>query len=626
MNTTRRIKTYCIALLLLFVCSGIAHADGFSVSLKNGDLDGDNEITTSDLSIVICNLREMGTEAFSGTRTEAPETGPYITGTVNLDAWASEDWCAQQEVEVRAQPTNDNTIYYWKKFTSGTAFQMYLPSSGTYNVQARRCHWLRADTTASTGGNPFTLTLKNGDVDMDNEVSIIDESIVIYNLREMGDTRFDEELTRASETGSYELHGEIQLADLVGYREEAADILIEAQLQSAPTSTVYQKIVQYPANATGYVPVTINVPNRGTYIVQVKGDHWLRAQATAGTIIYVNKATGSNSNSGRSWDAAKQTVAAGLNAAVSGEEVWVAANTYTERITLKEGVKLYGGFSGTEVARSQRSWTANPTILDGSAGGTVVTSPSGVTSAACIDGFTIRNGSASNGGGIVCTSSSPTIENDTVTGNSASYGGGIYCSASSSPMVKNNTITGNSASNGGGIYCTTASAAIENNIIHDNSAENGCGGGLYALDSTLAIAGNVFMKNKADSGGAIYSTNTGGQIANNTAISNLAGSGNGGGIYVNSGSPTLSNNIIICNTGHGIYHATGSLTFQKNDVWGNTGYSYSWLTTTPFTPPGTDLEPVDPAISNIEWNDWHIAETSPCVNQGASVSASPILT
>ena len=71
---------------------------------------------------------------------------------------------------------------------------------------------------------------------------------------------------------------------------------------------------------------------------------------------------------------AKRTVQAGIDAAAAvGGEVWVAAGTYQERITLRTCAHVYGGFAGTETQRSQRNWSANLTILDGNQAGSVVT-------------------------------------------------------------------------------------------------------------------------------------------------------------------------------------------------------------------------------------------------------------
>lgn len=302
------------------------------------------------------------------------------------------------------------------------------------------------------------------------------------------------------------------------------------------------------------------------------------AQVLGGT-IYV-KSTGNDFNDGSSWELAKQTVGASLTAATSGDEVWVAAGTYNERITLKAGVALYGGFAGTETALAQRSWQTNVTILDGQAGGAVVTSPSGATATTQIDGFTLRNGtgtgsgSSRNGGGIYCRTSSPTIRNNTITGNTARNGGGIYCRTSSpiitnniisanvssydgggiycydssAPTISNNTISGNSATyHGGGIYCNYSSPAVSNNTISGNSA-NSDGGGIYCyFSSNPNLSNNRISANSADYGGGIYCDSSSPVIDNNKISANIA-SFSGGGIYCfSSSAPTISNNLITSN-------------------------------------------------------------------------------
>ena len=58
--------------------------------------------------------------------------------------------------------------------------------------------------------------------------------------------------------------------------------------------------------------------------------------------------TGNDANSGQTWPTAKRTVQAGLDAASSGDQVWVAAGTYVENVWLDDDMQLYGGFAGTE--------------------------------------------------------------------------------------------------------------------------------------------------------------------------------------------------------------------------------------------------------------------------------------
>jgi len=128
------------------------------------------------------------------------------------------------------------------------------------------------------------------------------------------------------------------------------------------------------------------------------------------------KTNGSDALSGANWPMAKQTVAAALSVASTNDEVWIAAGRYPERIIMKPGVALYGGFAGVETARDQRNWTTNRCILDGSSEGRVVN----ITNAGPgtrIDGMVITGGLGIHGGGIAMVGSGPVIANNTVTGN-----------------------------------------------------------------------------------------------------------------------------------------------------------------------------------------------------------------
>jgi hypothetical protein len=129
---------------------------------------------------------------------------------------------------------------------------------------------------------------------------------------------------------------------------------------------------------------------------------------------FVNVGLSTGANNGTSWADAFQGVdgiQAGLTAAVSGDEVWVAQGLYkptatltrTIAINLKAGVSIYGGFAGTETALAQRDFVANVTILSGDLAGndgsSVFTDNSihvlnGVSApaSAVIDGFTVTGG------------------------------------------------------------------------------------------------------------------------------------------------------------------------------------------------------------------------------------------
>jgi len=343
-------------------------------------------------------------------------------------------------------------------------------------------------------------------------------------------------------------------------------------------------------------------------------------------VVYVNKnATGANN--GNSWADAYTIIQAGIDDAdIANEEVWVAKETYYEAIVMKSGVKLYGGFNGTETLRDQRNWTTNVTKIDGSTarGGLPayhVVIMNSITNS-IIDGFTITGGNANGGGtnyyggGIFCYNLNDTnlITNNTITGNSAKYGGGIDCYESSSPDITNNTISGNSANDyGGGILCDASSSpAITNNTISGNSVAY-YGGGISCYSSSPAITNNTISGNSANSGGGIFcDTSSSPAITNNTisgnsvayygggiscwdnsspAITNNTISGNsagygGGGIYCySSSSPKIRNTIFYNNNKYDIYEydTSSDPIVSYNDFYGNTDGIYYDEGTTPYT-------------------------------------------
>jgi hypothetical protein len=126
-----------------------------------------------------------------------------------------------------------------------------------------------------------------------------------------------------------------------------------------------------------------------------------------GKVIYVNQnAVSSNppiTRDGSSWEKAFLTIGEAITVSKAtdttsdvdnpdfmvSDEIWVAAGTYNERVTLKSGSGLYGGFSGIETQRTLRNWAINRTIIDGSSSGTVITIPSGAPDFTEVSGFYI---------------------------------------------------------------------------------------------------------------------------------------------------------------------------------------------------------------------------------------------
>ena len=172
----------------------------------------------------------------------------------------------------------------------------------------------------------------------------------------------------------------------------------------------------------------------------------------------------------------------GINAAGTDDTVMVAAGTYAENITVNSahnGLTLQG--EGAAV-----------TIIDGGGSGTVVhlnNFDGGVLS-----GFTIRNGSAGDGGGINCESSDSTITSNIITGNAADLnGGGVYVDGGS-PTIINNVLTDNTAYFGAAFYMNAASPTFANNTIYNNTAES-CGGALYGAESVFTMVNSLLWNN-----------------------------------------------------------------------------------------------------------------------------------
>ena len=143
----------------------------------------------------------------------------------------------------------------------------------------------------------------------------------------------------------------------------------------------------------------------------------IQALYLEGKRFYVNQnATGSNN--GTSWANAYTDINGPLSFATPTNEIWVAAGTYKPNGTARtssfgfyKGMKLYGGFDGTETLFSQRKPKINTTILSGDINGddnaTItdaettrqdnayhVLSVVGNVQDLIVDGFTISGGNA----------------------------------------------------------------------------------------------------------------------------------------------------------------------------------------------------------------------------------------
>ncbi|MCP4693016.1 MAG: hypothetical protein GY859_33550, partial [Desulfobacterales bacterium] len=352
----------------------------------------------------------------------------------------------------------------------------------------------------------------------------------------------------------------------------------------------------------------------------------------AGNVIHV-AADASGADNGGSWADAYTDLQDALTEAVSGDEIRVAAGTYTPSVEvggsgvrhrafqMKNGVAIYGGFNGSEADIDERDWVNNVTILSGDIGTSGDNSDNtyhvffhpahmGLDETAVLDGFTITGGNANGdsspavGGGMFNRGASPTLANIVFSENlAANGGGGMENETASSPSLthctftQNETTSGggggmrndkssptlsdcdfsqNSAPYGGGIFNTASAPALTRCTFSDNQAVSQGGGGMRnAKSSSPILADCAFTGNTAPYGGAIRNDASSPILAGCTFTGNLAASGGGGMDNGSNSSPSLTRCDFTLNRttkggGGGMRNDNASPTLSRCDFTQNT--------------------------------------------------------
>ncbi len=285
-------------------------------------------------------------------------------------------------------------------------------------------------------------------------------------------------------------------------------------------------------------------------------------------VWYVDKDNVSGKEDGTSWETAFTTIQAAIDAghADGGGEVWVAEGIFysggvnTAMVSMKENVHIYGGFSGVETERGERDFSQFETIIDGKGMQRCVLGANSST----LDGFLIRDGISSfGGGGMLNFASSPMVNNCVFLSNSSRvHGGGIYNSGSS-PTLTNCVFIDNSALDGGGMNNTSGSFPTLKECTFINNSASRIGGGMSNSSSSPTSMNCVFEGNSGESGGGMSNGNLSSPTLLNCTFTDNSTSEFGGGMFNDYlSSPTLTNCIFTGNSatdgGGGMYNDKSS--------------------------------------------------------------------
>jgi serine protease len=298
------------------------------------------------------------------------------------------------------------------------------------------------------------------------------------------------------------------------------------------------------------------------------------------------------------------TIQAAIDAAVTGDSVLVAPGLYDENLNTGGKALLLRGESGPTV-----------TIVDGGRRSHVLRIDGG----GIVEGFTLRNGQAQDGGGIYVTGSEHVvIRNNHIEGNRAGYfvdsgdGGGVIIRFTASVIVESNMISNNYAGDsGGGIYSIYDGTVIRGNLIAGNACHVGGGG---AWISRATVTDNLILNNTADSfagglrasGFAIVESNTVVGNSNDNAYVHAAGIQAAGGAVVR-------RNIVAHNHGRSSSGAGISCEFAEmycNDSWENDNMDYVVDASCDTT--GLRNFSFDPQFCNENSGDFRISALSRC--------------
>ena len=245
------------------------------------------------------------------------------------------------------------------------------------------------------------------------------------------------------------------------------------------------------------------------------------------------KPGGDDNNDGSSWAKAKATISAAISASSAGDNVLVAAGTYNEKITGKNGVNIRGAY---DPATGKQDLNNLKSIVDAKGLGASALKFSGNCSAVTtVEGLTLQNAEHSTNGGGAYITGNVVLSHCTIRNCKGAAGGGICAIASSddAPATIKSCIIElcESTSDGGGVFLSA-------HAIMDGCIVRGCDGKYGAVvvgndkENPGCILRNTVIHNNSctisgwPASAGIYNR-TGGMVQNCTVCNNFSDGGGG---------------------------------------------------------------------------------------------------
>lgn len=276
---------------------------------------------------------------------------------------------------------------------------------------------------------------------------------------------------------------------------------------------------------------------------------------------------------GTSWATASNDLRSTLVAAQPGDDLFVARGVYKPttgtdqnlRFSVPSGVKIYGGFMGTEASIGERPADPDPdsadplfdTILSGEIGVAGFTDNTFnvldlefCTNATLVDRLVVTRGipapsfPRNRGGGLRIAGGSPVIATCLIIDNSGSEGAGAFLLFGSVPTLIDCTFRANIAASAGGLLVQTSNPIFDGCRFIDNQSTSFSGGAIsYVFTSGGEVKNCLFERNTTgNNGGAIDCVITSSpRISDCMFIDNATPltSGGGGALSFNGGAPII---------------------------------------------------------------------------------------